>query len=47
VSLHALSCVVHEFLRSIAALFRGTLRYFDAILYCAGDAAGCTRGLLR
>jgi hypothetical protein len=46
VSLDALSCVIQEFFSSIAALFRGTLHYSDAILdYCIGERTGCAGSL--
>jgi hypothetical protein len=43
VTLDALSCVIQEFLGSIAALFCGTPHYSHAIFYRIGDSAGCTR----
>jgi hypothetical protein len=46
VSLDALSCVIQEFFGSIAALFCGTPHYSYAVLYCIGNRAGCTRGLV-
>jgi hypothetical protein len=46
VSLEALSCVIQEFFRGIAALFCGTLRYSYAILYCIGNRTGCTGSLV-
>lgn len=46
-SLKALSCVIEEFLSSLAALLCCTPHYPDAILYRVGNRTGCTRSLVN
>ena len=41
-----MSCVIQEFLGSIAALFCGAPRYSYAIVNCIADRAGRARSLV-